>query len=118
MDAFTIRPRRTQYITYYVPSLMVNGNGDILMGFSGSSVSNYISAFYSWRLASGSMLAQPNPIQSGTVKYSNQQWGDYSATTLDPTDGVSIRSVQAYTEGSPTKSEAWATVVGKILPHP
>ena len=111
-------PAATNAMYYYVPSLMVNGNGDMLMGFSGSSVSNYISAYYSWRLGSGSMLAQPNLIQSGTVKYSNQQWGDYSATTLDPTDGVSIWSVQAYTEGSPTRSAAWATVVGKILPHP
>ena len=98
---------------------MVNGNGDMLMGFSGSSVSNYISAHYSWRLANGAVLAQPGLIQAGTVNNtSNPQWGDYSATTLDPTDDLSIWSVQAYTEGSPTRSAAWATVVGKILPHP
>ena len=46
----------------YVPSLMVNGNGDMLTGFNGSSVGNYIGAYYNWRLANGAMLLQPGAV--------------------------------------------------------
>ena len=35
------------------------------MGFSGSSRSNYIGAFYTWRLAGGSTLVPPRVIQPG-----------------------------------------------------
>src|SRR6266480_3072494 len=102
----------------FVPSLMVNGNGDMLMGFSGSSVNNYISAFYSWRLASGSVLAQPGLIRSGSKNYDSFLWGDYSATKLDPADDLSLWTVQAYSDGPQTRSAPWATAMGKIHPHP
>jgi hypothetical protein len=36
--------------------LIINCAGDMVMGFSGSSATNYIGAYYSWRLSSASVL--------------------------------------------------------------
>jgi hypothetical protein len=71
---------------YHFPSLAVNCAGDMVAGFSGSSATNYIGAFYTWRLATGATLDEPRLIQPGTTNYNPDQFGDYSATTLDPTD--------------------------------
>jgi len=46
----------------YFPSLMVNCAGDMVMGFSGSSATNYISAYYTWRLNNGPTLDTPRLI--------------------------------------------------------
>jgi hypothetical protein len=75
----------TNAFWYYVPSVMVNCTGDSVMGFSGSSATNYIGSFYSWRLANGTMLEQPRPIRVGETNFtSGTQWGDYSATNSGP----------------------------------
>ncbi len=103
---------------YYVPSLMVNCAGDMVTGFSGSSVSNYVSAYYSWRLASGVGLNQPRLLQVGTTFFDYLRWGDYSATTIDPTDDWSFWTVQEYSDALQTRSAPWATVVAKIRPAP
>jgi hypothetical protein len=81
---------------YHYPSLMVNCAGDMIAGFSGSSASNYVGAYYMWRLAGSSKHAEPRPIEVGTVGYIAGEWGDYSATTLDPTDPWSFWTVQQY----------------------
>jgi hypothetical protein len=108
---------------YYTPSLMVNCAGDLVAGFSGSSSTNYIGAFYTWRLSSGATLSQPRLIQPGTSTFSlTQQWGDYSATTLDPTDDWSFWTVQEYAAPEPGPRGnvvgAWGTVVARIKPDP
>jgi hypothetical protein len=96
---------------YYFPSLAVNCPGDMVMGFSGSSPSNYIGAFYTWRLANGAMLEQPRIVQAGSNS-TGSRWGDYSATTLDPVDDWSFWTVQEYAIGR------WGTVISQIRPTP
>jgi hypothetical protein len=106
---------------YYVPSVMVNCAGDIVLGFSGSSAANYIGAFYTWRLANGATLGKPRLIRDGTTAFNGTtQWCDYSATTLDPTDDWSFWAVQEYADPprDPTDSYPWATVIAKIRPRP
>jgi len=105
---------------YYFPSLMVNCAGDIVMGFSGSSATNYISAYYSWRLAGGSTLATPKLIRAGVTNYAiGNRWGDYSATTLDPADDWSFWTVQEYPGPVVDPLDLhWKTVISKIRPFP
>jgi hypothetical protein len=110
---------------YYFPSLAVNCPGDMVMGLSGSSATNYIGAFYSWRLANGSMLNQPQPFQAGTTNADPlvvARWGDYSATTLDPTDDWSFWTVQEYATPLPGRlgnvTGRWGTAISKISPSP
>lgn len=105
---------------YYFPSLAANRAGDMVLGFSGSTATNYISAFYTWRLGCGSVLQQPVLLQAGTVKPAVSRWGDYSATALDPTDGFSVWTVQEYAEPVSfhgTMPSKWGTVVSRIKPH-
>ena len=115
-------PAETNAWWYYFPSLAVNCAGDMVVGFSGSSPTNYIGAMYTWRLADGSMLGQPRLIQSGTITSTALRLGDYSATTLDPTDDWSFWTVQEY--ATPFQGPhgsvlgQWGTVVAKIRPNP
>jgi hypothetical protein len=102
---------------YYFPSLAVNCPGDMVMGFSGSSSTNYISAFYTWRLANGLTLGAPRMLQSGNTNFVSAPWGDYSATTLDPSDDWSFWTVQEY--AFPFQGFGrWGTVISKIRPTP
>jgi hypothetical protein len=108
---------------YYVPSLMVNNAGAMVAGFSGSSVSNYIGAYYIWRLPCGSELESPAEIQAGTTNYNPTaigQYGDYSATTLDPSEDGDFWTVQAYAapSNSALSPHRWATVIVRIRPGP
>jgi hypothetical protein len=100
---------------YYFPSLAINCPGDMVMGFSGSSPTNYIGAFYTWRSANGVMLEQPRTLQAGSTNFTSLRWGDYSATSLDPVDDWSFWSVQEYAVGGPKQ---WGTVISRIRPTP
>ena len=44
---------------YFLPSLAVNQNGDMLLGFSGSSMTNYVGNYYWGRLNGGAAPASP-----------------------------------------------------------
>src|SRR5258705_11658080 len=68
------------------------------------------------RLSSGAMLGQPMIIRDGTVQIDPRAPGDYSATTLDPTDDWNFWTVQAY--ASTSFGTSWRTVVAKIRPIP
>ena len=105
---------------YYMPSLMVNAAGDMVMGFSGSRGSEYIGAFYTGRKANGTMPAKPVLIQAGRSYYDWNRWGDYSYTTSDP-EGGALWTIQQYTEAPispPSDSQEYGTWVGKIVPNP
>ena len=103
----------TNALWYHFPSLMVNAATNTVMAFSGSGVSNYISAFYTYRQANGAMPSTPLLLRAGTTPYTYFKWGDYSATTLDPTDDGRFWTVQEY--AAPTgKERPWRTVIGEI----
>jgi hypothetical protein len=104
---------------YYYPSLMVNCAGDMVIAFSGSSVTNYIGAFYSFHLVNAWSSTQPKLIRDGTDPYlDNVRWGDYSATTLDPSDDWSFWTVQEYAHSPNGVDNTWATVIARIRPKP
>jgi hypothetical protein len=105
---------------YYFPSLALNCPGDMVVGFSGSSNTNYIGAFYAWRLANGLVSDSPRLLQGGeigvTAGVSDVRWGDYSATTVDPSDDWSFWTVQEYAAGS--TAFYWKTEIVRIRPTP
>jgi len=106
---------------YYMPSLTVNKNGDMVIGFSGSSAAQYISAYYAGRLNNGTSLAGPVRYFTGKEYYlgvvGDFRWGDYSHTSLD-TDGLTIWTIQEYAETrfSTSFNSAWGTWIGGITP--
>lgn len=109
---------------YYFPSLMVNATGDMVMGFSGSSVYAHIGGFYSWRLVNGTMANRAGLLKKGEEHFdfqpvgNDERWGDYSATTLDPSDSLSFWTVQEYSKQhvapSQLPGENWGTWIGKV----
>ena len=55
----------TNAFYFYFPSIMVNCAGDAVMGFSCSSATNYVGAYYSWRLSSCVTLEPPRASSCG-----------------------------------------------------
>ena len=82
-------------IWYYYPSLDVNANGDMLIGYSTSSSTTYGGAQYALRLASDPANTLESAVQfvNGVAGYyktfggGRNRWGDFSGTAFDPTDG-------------------------------
>ena len=106
---------------YYFPSIMVNCAGDMVAGFSGSTATTYASAFYTWRVSSGATLGQPRVIQPGTVTFAGTRWGEYSATSLDPTDDWNLWTVQQYATSVPLSGisvNKWSTRIAKVRAGP
>jgi hypothetical protein len=111
--------------SYYTPSLAVNTNGDMVIGFSGSSLNSYVSSYYWGRLSNGQSSANPVLYFGGKDWLDTQspetifRWGDYSHTTLDP-DGLTIWTIQEYAETryfSPGGFyNAFGTRIGAITP--
>ena len=84
-----------------MPSLVVNTNGDMVIGFSGSSANQYVSAYYWGRLNIGTSPANPVLYFGGKDWLDTPsprtvfRWGDYSHTTLDP-DGLKFWTIQEH----------------------
>lgn len=102
---------------YHYGSLAMNCPGDMIMGFSGSSATNYIGAFYTCRLADGTLFSPPRILQLGSIGHT-QGWGDYSATVLDPVSQWSFWTVQAYSAPYGAGAQRWRTVVAEIRAKP
>ena len=104
---------------YYYPSIAVNANGDVGIGFSGSSPTEYAGAYYTARAASdppGTMQSVA-ALKAGLGYYSiglDNRWGDYSATCVDPTDDLTFWTVQEYADFGNT----WATWWGSFSVPP
>jgi hypothetical protein len=98
---------------------MVNCAGDTVTGFSGSGATNFVSAYCHWRLADGTELRVPGLLWAGIFVAGTTVWGDYSATSLDPSDDWSFVSVQEIAMYVGTDASAnVGTVVGRFRPGP
>jgi hypothetical protein len=104
---------------YYYPSLMVNSHHDVVVGFSGSSELSFVSAYYSGRRAGCTAMESPVLIKAGEEYYDLERWGDYSYTSLDPSDGLTIWTVQEYARPPlpppPVPRPAWGTWIARIM---
>ncbi|MBX7140464.1 MAG: T9SS type A sorting domain-containing protein [Chitinophagales bacterium] len=103
---------------YAFPSITVNANDDVLVGYSTFSSSIYASSAYSFRTANDALntLQDPYLYKAGLATYyktfggSSNRWGDYSACVVDPVDG-SFWTLQEFAN-SPSNNwgTAWANV--------
>lgn len=105
---------------YYYPSLAVNGQGHMRIGFSGSNANEFVGAYSSGRLstdAAGTTTA-PVLIKAGEASYTRNdgsgrnRWGDYSFTSVDPTDDMTVWTIQEYAESNGTN--VWGTWISTI----
>lgn len=106
---------------YYYPSIMVNGLGNVGMGFSGSRGSDFVSAFVTGRVANDfpGAMASPVLLREGRASYERldnigrNRWGDYSYTSLDPLDDLSIWTIQEYVTAIP--GSIWGTWTARLV---
>jgi hypothetical protein len=107
---------------FFFPSIMVNDVGDAVMGFTGSNSSQYAACYYTGRKASdpAGEMATPVMYKAGTAAqnnidgYGRNRWGDYSYTTLDPTDEMTFYTIQEYGHGT----DIWGTYVATLVVTP
>ncbi len=98
-------------LSFYYPSIAVNGAGDVVIGFSGSSSSTYVGAYAVTGTFNGTTttLGSPQLVKAGSGPYfltnggADNRWGDYSAVVIDPNDPDTFWSVQE-----------WASTVGGV----
>jgi hypothetical protein len=105
----------------WMPSIAVDQNGNTAIGYSTSSPSIFPSIRYAGRLAGDSLnnLAQGEAVMfagSGSQNgdcggFPCARWGDYTMTTIDPSDGMSFWHVNEYYT---TTGLNWITGIGKF----
>jgi len=110
----------------FMPSLAVDKNGDMAVGYSVSDASTYPALRYSGRLAGDPLnqltqgettLVQGQGFQCCTFSdgSTNTRWGDYSAMTIDP-DGCTFWYTGEYYDAHPTTKaeDNWQTRIGSF----
>jgi hypothetical protein len=122
-------PSRTMF--YAFPSIAVNRNNDVLIGYTRFTTADYPSAGFAFRRASDAAgVMQPGAVaKAGEAPYvgrgadeSSNRWGDFSATVVDPTDGITFWTIQEYaavpTDYYPGRwATWWAAVSIPQSPH-
>ena len=113
---------------YFFPSIAANAHGDACVGFTRSDASRFAEAVFTGRLASdptGTMqtIQQLKAGESSYSKFfggSENRWGDYSNTWVDPADDLTFWTIQEYASqnaGSGVNDGRWGTWWGKIPPQ-
>ncbi|HWS87296.1 MAG TPA: hypothetical protein VN282_10045 [Pyrinomonadaceae bacterium] len=113
---------------YAYPSLSVNKNGDVLMGFSEFESDDYVDAGYAFRLGTDAAGTMRDPViyKEGEDYYEKtfgsprNRWGDYSHTVVDPSNDRDLWTVQEYAgtrvgvTGTDSNDSRWGTWWAKV----
>ena len=104
-------------IWYFYPSLNVNANNDMLVGYSASSATTFAGAQYALHLSTDAPNTVQTPVQfvNGLAGYyktyggGRNRWGDYSGTAFDPVDN-SFWTFQEW----PNTGNNWGTQIAHV----
>jgi hypothetical protein len=101
----------------FMPSIAVDNSGNTAIGYSVSSGSVHPGIRYAGRLAADPLndLGQGEATMftgNGSQTDSFGRWGDYSMTTVDPSDGMTFWHVNEYY--NTTTSFSYSTRIGKF----
>ena len=101
----------------YTASIAQDDYGNIAMAYGVSGAATvYPSIRYTGRLASDSLGAMTFAEQTAmtvTSSSSSQRWGDYSQTTIDPTDGITFwHTGEYYSGGQKTRIFSFRLISG------
>lgn len=102
----------------YYPSLAINAAGNVVIGYSGSGPNDYASAYaVAGKLAAdGASITFGNAFETAAgqgnynVDIGANRFGDYSATTIDPTNPNNFWTVQEFAIGT----NEWGTQITEI----
>ena len=98
-DSAAVTPR-----SFWMPSCAVSGQGHMMLGCSVAGAAEYAEIAVAGRLAGDPAgdLSAPIVAQASSTVYDYndgsypRRWGDYSVTTLDPNDNMTIWTIQEY----------------------
>ncbi|MFQ5965394.1 MAG: BACON domain-containing protein, partial [Candidatus Scalinduaceae bacterium] len=110
---------------YAFPSIAVNKNDDVLIGYSRFSANQFASGNYSFRSGTdpANIMRDDAVLKAGEDTYIKDvgsgrvRWGDYSNTVVDPVNDIDMWTIQEYaaTDVGPTASDdRWGTWWGLI----
>ncbi len=106
----------------FMPSIAVDAQGNMAIGYSVSSSTTNPAIDYAGRLAGDPLnsLAQGEALLiqgGGSQTSSSGRWGDYSMLTIDPADHLTFWHANEYYPA--TSSSSWFTRIGKFrFPSP
>jgi outer membrane protein assembly factor BamB len=110
------------------PSIGVNKDDDVLLGYSVFEATQFAAAAYSFRTAGDALnTMQPmSVLKAGEASYyktfgavpPKNRWGDYSATVVDPIDDLSLWTIQEYAAQRSGGFDRWGTWWGVLAPTP
>lgn len=110
-------------LAFNYPSISVNQNGVVVIGYSGGDPSTAMSTYVSVGQEVLGTLTFGDPVQTmaGSTDYQvldsigRNRWGDYSATVVDPADGNHFWTFQEYNSAT----DQWTVRVTEIVvPEP
>jgi hypothetical protein len=112
----------TNAVSFWIPTVAVNGQGVMVIGGSASSTLTHADAWFSGRLPSDTAGSTDVPTRYtatgasynpafDTGGSSGRRWGDYSLTRVDPNDNQTIWTIQEYVNAT----NSWGVRVAKLL---
>ena len=114
---------------YFIPSISVSGQGHAVMSVCSAGQNDFINAAAVGRLASDPLGTMQSPVAvttqtsftynpagnpGGISAGQPRRWGDYSTTTLDPVDDMSMWTVEQFADAN----NSYGVRVARILAPP
>jgi hypothetical protein len=98
---------------YCYPSIAVDMNDNVAMGFTRCSGTEYPSGYHTYRGSGDPAGTMATPVldHAGLGGYTGTRWGDYSGTAIDPADNLTFWTMQEYgaSSGSGGSWSNWVT---------
>ncbi len=109
-------------LEFYYGSIAVNEFNDVVIGFSGSSESQFVSSYavLGETLSGLTTFHEPLLLKAGVDDYQRldsfgrNRWGDYSATMVDPTDPLTFWTIQEFVSAQ----DIWSTQITEVKAVP
>jgi hypothetical protein len=127
IDAVTRTLLQTGFITdssldLFYPSIAANESGTIIIACNGSGSSQFVSSYavLGETINGNVSFGKLTLLKSGTTSYQSpdssgtSRWGDYGATTVDPSDPNRFWTIQMIAVGS----GSWATQITELITTP
>jgi hypothetical protein len=114
-------PAASNPLSYWIPTVAVSGQGHMAIGGSVAGATHRADAWFSGRLAGDTLGATdaPTAYTATSAAYNpasdpggsfGRRWGDYSAVSLDPSDDMTLWTIQEYASSTNT----WGTRIAKL----
>jgi len=111
--------------SYAFASIAVNSRHDVLVGFSEFQAGDFVDAGYAFRAGTDppNTLRAPITLKQGQGPYvkrretGRNRWGDYSSSSVDPSDDLSLWTLQEYARvpvGKGEQSGRWGVWWGRV----